>query len=71
LNEALKIEFENNHLTLNEWRVKLGEDKLEKTEGDLYYYELLALGWTFGKAAAPAPKTEEDGTETESGAAAA
>jgi hypothetical protein len=47
LNDALKIEWDNNILTLDEWRVKNGEDPLVDGRGKLYKYQYRELyGWT-------------------------
>jgi hypothetical protein len=48
-NQALLIEFQNNQLTLNEWREKNGEDPVTGDFGTLYYFELVAKGIVFGK----------------------
>jgi hypothetical protein len=48
-NEAYLIEFQNNTLTLNQWREKNGEDPVVGDFGDLYYFELAAKGIVFGK----------------------
>lgn len=45
---AYQMEFVNNIITLNEWRMYLGEDKRTDEFGDKYYHELLKLGWQFG-----------------------
>jgi len=47
MNDAMKIEWDNNLCTLNEWRVKNGEDPLKDGRGDLYKYEYREqFGWT-------------------------
>jgi hypothetical protein len=48
-NRAALLEFQNNVLTLNEWRELNNDDPLENGLGDLYYYELVAQGITFGQ----------------------
>jgi hypothetical protein len=54
-NEAYQVEFYNNLCSLNEWRVANGDDPLTKKGpanedyGSMYYFELLAAGWQFGK----------------------
>jgi hypothetical protein len=47
-NQAALIEFQNNLLTLNEWREMNGDDPLESEDGKKYYYQLIAEGWKFG-----------------------
>lgn len=49
-NDARLIEFMNNVCTLNEWRIANGDDPLDGEFGTKYYYELVTLGWAFGKA---------------------
>ena len=39
LNEALKIEWGNGMITLNEWRVKNGDDPLTDARGKMYFPE--------------------------------
>lgn len=46
--EALEKEFKNNVITLNRWRVLQDEDPTEDEFGSMYYWQLLAAGWTFG-----------------------
>lgn len=46
---AALMEFQNNMLTLNDWRRLNDEDPLENEIGDKYYYELVAMGIAFGK----------------------
>ena len=55
MNSALLIEFLNNLITQNRWRVLLGEDTVGDGLGDLYYYQLLAKGITFGVVPNVAP----------------
>lgn len=47
-NQAALIEFQNNLLTLNEWREMNGDDPLDGEDGKKYYYQLIAEGWQFG-----------------------
>lgn len=49
-NNALQIEFFNNMITLNMWLAKNGEEPMEGDTGTKYYWELVKLGWQFGKA---------------------
>lgn len=49
-NDALQIEFYNNMLTLNRWLELNGEQPIDKKTGDKYYYELIKMGWEFGKS---------------------
>lgn len=72
LNEGLLIEFQNNILTLNQWLTKLEEDPRPDEAGNLYYTDLLKLGWTFGaKAPAPANQDQNGNTGNQTGSAAA
>lgn len=50
-NRGALIEFNNNLLTLNEWRELNGDDPITGTFGDLYYYQLVAEGFVFGSMA--------------------
>lgn len=47
-NEALQIEFYNNLITLNRW-LELNDEDTIGEEGNKYYYQLTALGMSFGK----------------------
>jgi phage portal protein BeeE len=58
LNEALTIEWETGLITLNEWRLKLGEDPLSDERGKLYYDEYQK---TYGTKQ-PAQTTNQQGT---------
>lgn len=51
-NEALQIEFYNNLITLDMWRIKNDEDPIGGEHGSSYYYQLLQKGYVFGQ-----PKT--------------
>ena len=42
LNQALLIEWQNGLITLNEWRIKNGEDPLPDGRGELYFDEYKA-----------------------------
>ena len=70
-NEAFLIEFMNNLLTLNEWRGNNNCEALPKAEtgedyGNMYYYQLIALGWKFGSTGAAAPTEDnKDKAKTE------
>jgi hypothetical protein len=57
MNRGALIEFQNNIITMNEWRALNGDDKLSNGLGDFYYYELIAQGVVFAQAtsAATAP----------------
>ena len=47
MNDAMKIEWDNNLLTLDEWRRKNGEDPLTDGRGGLYKYQYREqYGWT-------------------------
>ncbi len=48
LNQALLIEWQNNLITANEWRVANGNDALP--DGDKYYSDWVAEGKTFGNS---------------------
>lgn len=48
-NEAYLIEFQNNMLTLNEWREKNSDDPVIGDFGTKYYFELVKEGIVFGK----------------------
>ena len=39
-NEGLKIEYDNNLITLNQWLIAIGRDKVVRPEFDKYKYEL-------------------------------
>ena len=47
-NEALQIEFYNNLITLNRW-LELNDEDTIGEDGNKYYYQLTALGMSFGK----------------------
>jgi hypothetical protein len=75
LNDALKIEWDNNILTLDEWRVKNGEDPLVDGRGKLYKYQYRELyGWTETTITGQAQGTQANpgatGTAQEGAAAA-
>lgn len=54
-NDALLIEFNNNLITLDYWRVENGMDPIGGEFGTKYYYELVAIGWKFGSTGATLP----------------
>lgn len=58
-NEALQIEFLNNLLTLDRWRELNDEDAVGGEFGGKYYYELVAMGWSFGSMK-PEPAKEQN-----------
>jgi len=49
--QALLIQFQNNLITLNQWRLEQGFDDV--AGDDLYYYQLVALGRASGGGAKP------------------
>jgi hypothetical protein len=51
LNQSLVLQFTNNQLTWNEWRVANEQDTVPGM--DLYYYQLVGEGKMFGAAPAP------------------
>lgn len=59
-NNALQIEFLNNLITMDDWRVFNGMDPIGGEFGGKYYYELIAMGWKFGNAGATAPAQPQD-----------
>lgn len=46
--DAYEKEFKNNLLTLNRWLVLIDEDPRSDEFGNMYYNDLLKLGWAFG-----------------------
>lgn len=56
-NEGALIEFQNNVITINQWRIINDEDPIGMDWANLYYYELVAKGFVFGqgKGAASVP----------------
>lgn len=47
-NRALLIEFQNNAMTLNQWREANNQDPVTGQHGDKYYFELISMGIVFG-----------------------
>lgn len=68
-NEARQIEFYNNLCTLNEWRVANNDDPLEQRDGqdfgNMYYYQLVQLGWKFGSAPVAPANTNSQNNQQE------
>lgn len=64
-NESRQIEFYNNLCTLNEWRIANGDDPLEGDFGNMYYYELSALGWKFGSGGSVKPEQNNNQQQQE------
>jgi hypothetical protein len=69
---AMMVEFQNNLITLNEWRKANGDDPITKTEdgddfGNLYYSKLLDLGWKFGPGGGTPPPADNGNNENNSG----
>jgi hypothetical protein len=58
-NRACVIEFQNNVLTLNEWRELNGDDPLDNGLGELYYYELLDKGVRFAQGTSGASNPDQ------------
>lgn len=58
MNQALVIEFYNNQITWNEWRVERGRDTVPGM--DKYYKDLLAEGYVFGLVPNTAPLIENN-----------
>lgn len=48
VDKALEREFKNNLITLNNWLSVLDYEPRTDGFGDMYYYQLLKLGWSFG-----------------------
>lgn len=46
--KSFEREFKNNVITLNMWRIGLEGEPVTDGFGDMYYHELLKLGWQFG-----------------------
>jgi hypothetical protein len=46
--KSAEKEFRNNLITHNQWLVLIGYEPRTDAFGEKYYFELLALGWTFG-----------------------
>jgi len=46
-NEAMRIEFFSNLITLDNWRVANGDDPVLDEFGSMYFYQLYDLGWHF------------------------
>lgn len=57
LNQALLIEWQQNLLTANQWLEMNGMDTMPGNEGDLYYYQWVAAGKTFGAQSNPVPNS--------------
>jgi hypothetical protein len=49
-NKAFQIEFLSNACTINEWRVKNGDDPISEEWGNMYYFQLKEKGIVFGSA---------------------
>lgn len=59
--QALERDFKNNVLTLDMYRTSQDIDPVGDDFGGMYYYQLIALGWTFGNAVAkPVDNTNSD-----------
>jgi hypothetical protein len=48
-NQAALIEFQNNLITMDEWRLLNNDDPINGELGSLYYYQLVAKGIVFGQ----------------------
>lgn len=69
-NNALKIEWRNGMITLNEWRTKNGEDPLSDDRGKMYFPEYVAMYGDPDKPAAAVPpidnnQNQNNGNETQ------
>lgn len=64
MNQGLQIQWVNNLLTWNEWRLQLGMDPTAEAFGDMYYFQLVAEGWTFGAAAGPLKTLAENNSQS-------
>jgi hypothetical protein len=62
-NQALLIEFQNNLITLNQWREANNEAPIDGELGTLYYYELIAKGIKFGQGAGGATNPDTATTD--------
>lgn len=57
---AMTIEFQNNVITLNEWRVANGDDPINEDWGQMYYFQLKEKGIVFGSANAGNSNSNSD-----------
>lgn len=57
---ALEKEFKNNVITLNMWLEALELPGRTDGFGDMYYYQLFALGWAFGDTSTQAGDVQPD-----------
>lgn len=68
-NNALKVEWRNGMITLNEWRIKNGEDPLSDERGKMYFPEYVAMFGDPDKPTVQNNQTNNNGNETQSGQA--
>lgn len=57
LSVSAEKEFKNNVITLNDWRTIVDMEPLSNGFGDMFYYELIQLGWNFGNTGLQAGDT--------------
>jgi hypothetical protein len=65
MDDALLIEFKNNLITYNRWLELNGEEKVASM--DVYYKDLLAMGWVFGDTPKPANDQQNNNNDQNSG----
>jgi hypothetical protein len=67
-NKAFQIALTSNACTINEWRIKNGDDPISEEWANLYYFQLKAQGIVFGSMSNAGSNSDNQNQNQEDGA---